>query len=52
MSVLGSLQVIGRPGGKAFEDKPWAGFLVAFGGTVVISAVIEAIRRTRSHREA
>ena len=39
---------IGRLGGKAFEDKPWAGFLAAFGGTLVISAVIEASRRIRS----
>lgn len=38
----------GRLGGKAFEDKPWAGFLVAFGRTVVISALIEAVRRIRS----
>ena len=29
---------IGRLGGKAFEDKPWAGFLVAFGITIVISS--------------
>lgn len=38
----------GRLGGKAFEDKPWAGLLVAFGGTVVLSALIEATRRIRS----
>ena len=43
---------IGRLGGKAFEDKPWAGFLVAFGGTVVVSALIEAARRIRSRRKA
>ncbi len=43
---------IGRLGGKAFEDKPWAGFLVAFGGTVVVSALIEAIRRIRSRLKA
>jgi len=39
---------IGRLGGKAFEDKPWAGFLAAFGGTVVISVLIEAARRIRA----
>jgi membrane-associated protein len=39
---------VGRLGGKAFEDKPWAGFLVAFGGTVVLSVLIEATRRIRS----
>jgi hypothetical protein len=32
----------------AFEDKPWAGLLAAFGGTVVISALIEAARRIGS----
>ena len=42
---------IGRLGGKAFEDKPWAGFLVAFGITIVISGLIEAIRRIRSRRQ-
>ncbi|HUK68705.1 MAG TPA: DedA family protein [Streptosporangiaceae bacterium] len=37
--------LIGRLGGKAFEDRPWAGLLLALGLTVVISAVIEAVRR-------
>jgi hypothetical protein len=36
---------IGRIGGQAFEDKPWVGLLVACGGTIVISAAIEGIRR-------
>jgi membrane protein DedA with SNARE-associated domain len=36
---------IGRIGGQAFEDKPWVGLLVAFGGTVAISAAVEGIRR-------
>jgi membrane protein DedA with SNARE-associated domain len=40
----------GRLGGKAFEDKPWAGLLAAFGGTLVISALIEAARRIRHWR--
>lgn len=35
----------GRLGGKAFDDKPWAGFLVAFGAALVISGLVEAIRR-------
>jgi membrane-associated protein len=39
---------IGRLGGKAFEEKPWVGFLVAFGGTIVISALIEGGRRIRA----
>ena len=41
---------IGRLGGKAFEDKPWAGLLLALGLAVTISAIIEAIRRIRSRR--
>jgi membrane protein DedA with SNARE-associated domain len=36
---------IGRLGGKAFEDRPWAGLLLALGLTAVISVLIEAIRR-------
>jgi membrane protein DedA with SNARE-associated domain len=36
---------IGRLGGKAFEDRPWAGLLVALGLTAVISVLIEAVRR-------
>jgi membrane-associated protein len=41
---------IGRLGGKAFEDKPWAGLLLALGLTVAVSAIIEAVRRIRSAR--
>lgn len=40
--------LIGRLGGSAFGENPWAGFLVAFAGTIVISALIEAVRRIRS----
>jgi len=36
---------IGRLGGKAFEDRPWAGLVLALGLTVVISVLIEAVRR-------
>ena len=39
---------LGRLGGKAFEDQPWIGLGVAFGITVAVSAVIEAIRRIRA----
>jgi membrane-associated protein len=39
---------LGRLGGKAFEGKPWAGFLVAFGVTIVLSALVEAARRISS----
>ncbi len=40
----------GRLGGKAFEDQPWLGLLLAFGGTLAISALIELFRRIWSHR--
>lgn len=43
---------IGRLGGTAFEDKPWLGFLVAFGGTAVLSGLIEGGRRIRSRVKA
>lgn len=36
---------LGRLGGEAFEDQPWAGFLVALGITIVLSALAEAARR-------
>jgi membrane-associated protein len=36
---------IGRIGGQAFEDSPWAGLAIAFGASIAISAVIEVIRR-------
>ena len=36
---------IGRIGGKAFEDRPWAGLLLALGLAVMITIVIEAARR-------
>ena len=36
---------IGRLGGRAFADNPWAGLVIAFGASMVISAVIEVIRR-------
>ena len=37
--------LIGRLGGKAFEDQPWLGLLLALGVTVVASAAIEVARR-------
>lgn len=36
---------IGRLGGKAFEDKPWLGLIIAFGATLVISGLVEVARR-------
>jgi membrane-associated protein len=38
---------LGRLGGKAFEDRPWLGFLVAFGVTIVVTGLVEAARRIR-----
>jgi membrane-associated protein len=42
--------LIGRLGGRAFEGKPWAGLLLAFGVTIAVSGLIEVIRRIRSRR--
>ena len=44
--------LIGRLGGKAFEDRPWAGLLLALGLTVVISVLIEAVRRAWAWRRS
>ena len=41
---------IGRLGGQAFEDKPWAGLLLALGVAAAISMLIELVRRLRSGR--
>ena len=41
---------LGRLGGKAFEDKPWAGLLIAFGGPLAVSGLIELVRRLRARR--
>jgi len=40
--------LIGRIGGRAFEDNPWVGLVIAFGASIAVSAVIEAIRRLRN----
>ena len=44
--------LIGRIGGQAFEHNVWAGLAVAFGASVVISALIEGIRRLHGRRRA
>lgn len=36
---------IGRLGGKAFEERPWAGLLLALGGALTLSALVEVGRR-------
>jgi membrane-associated protein len=43
---------IGRLGGKAFEQAPWAGFAVAFGVTIAVSVLVELIRRIVSGRRS
>jgi membrane-associated protein len=40
----------GRIGGQAFEHMPLVGFAVAFGGAVVISGIVELIRRIIERR--
>jgi membrane protein DedA with SNARE-associated domain len=39
---------IGRLGGRAFEDSPWAGLVVACGASIAVSALIEVLRRVIS----
>jgi len=39
---------IGRIGGRAFQESPWAGLAIAFGASIAISAAIEGIRRLRA----
>jgi membrane-associated protein len=41
----------GRVGGKAFEDNPLVGFAVAFGGVLVVSGLVEAVRRVVAWRK-
>ena len=41
---------LGRLGGRAFEDRPWAGLLLAFAGTLAVSGIIEVIRRIKSRK--
>jgi membrane-associated protein len=42
--------LIGRIGGHAFEHNIWAGLAVAFAASIVISGLIELIRRLRGRR--
>jgi membrane protein DedA with SNARE-associated domain len=41
---------LGRLGGRAFENNTWAGLLLSVGITLVISALVEAVRRIRRAR--
>jgi len=36
--------LIGRLGGKVFEDKEWAGLLLALGLALVVSLIVELVR--------
>jgi membrane-associated protein len=42
--------LIGRLGGQTFEDRPWLGLLLALGAALVISVLVEILRRTRPWR--
>jgi len=41
---------LGRLGGKIFEDRPWAGLMLALGLGLAVSLLIEAVRRVRRWR--
>ena len=41
---------IGRLGGRAFETRPWAGLLLAFGVALAVTGLTEAVRRIRPWR--
>jgi membrane protein DedA with SNARE-associated domain len=41
---------LGRLGGKAFADRPWAGLLLALGAALVVSGIVEGIRWVLSRR--
>jgi membrane-associated protein len=41
---------LGRLGGATFEGRPWAGFLLALGVALALSALVEGVRRIRSRR--
>jgi membrane-associated protein len=42
--------LIGRIGGRTFEDRPWVGLLLALGAALVISVLAEVLRLTRPWR--
>jgi membrane-associated protein len=41
---------VGRLGGKVFQSKPWAGLLLALGLVVVVTVVVETVRRLVARR--
>jgi membrane-associated protein len=42
--------LIGRVGGRTFEDRPWLGLLLALGAALALSVMVEVLRRTRPWR--
>ena len=42
---------LGRLGGKAFEDRPWLGLLLALGAAVAVALLVEAGRRVMQSRQ-
>jgi membrane protein DedA with SNARE-associated domain len=44
--------LLGYLGGKAFEDAPWKGLLIAFGIAVGIAGGVELVRHLRARRRA
>jgi membrane protein DedA with SNARE-associated domain len=43
---------LGRVGGKAFEDRPWIGLLIALGAALAVSLLVEVARRLWRWRAA
>jgi membrane-associated protein len=39
--------LLGRLGGKAFENRPWLGLIVAFAATLLLTVIIETVRRVK-----
>lgn len=51
-AIWGSYTVLlGYLGGKAFEDAPWKGLLIAFGLALSIAGGVELVRHRRSARD-
>ena len=50
-TIWGSYAVLlGYFGGKAFEQQPWKGLLLAFGIAIGITSTVELVRHRRSRR--
>ena len=50
-TIWGSYAVLlGYFGGKAFEEQPWKGLLLAFGIAIGITSTVELVRHRRSRR--